>query len=104
VARDGERKSRDNYGAYAALQKFGLLLLFGHGTHGGLRRCASSEPQARIACAEQAARQVGEPRFHLPVRPFLPQHDCTTFIVAHDVERVLADIDADHGNPRIDFL
>jgi hypothetical protein len=26
------------------------------------------------------------------------QHDCTALIVAHQVERVLADIDADDGN------
>jgi hypothetical protein len=33
----------------------------------------------------------------LATRPLLPQHDGAARIVAHDVERVLADIDADHG-------
>src|ERR1700755_2069079 len=31
-------------------------------------------------------------------QPFLPKHDRTTLIVSHDVERVLANIDADHGD------
>ena len=47
---------------------------------------------------DQARRQVGEPRFHLAARPLLPQHDGSALIVAHDVERVLADIDADDGD------
>jgi hypothetical protein len=54
--------------------------------------------------ADPAWRQVGEPRFHLATRPFLPQHDRTTPIVPNDVKRALADIDADHGYPRIDLL
>jgi hypothetical protein len=54
--------------------------------------------------ADQARRQIGEPSFHLPARPFLPQYDRTTSIVANDVKRVLADIDADHGDYSIDFL
>ena len=54
--------------------------------------------------ADQARRYVGEPRFHLATRPFLPQHDGTARIVAHDVERVLADIDADHGDRAIRCL
>ena len=59
---------------------------------------------AQVMCADagfhidQARRYIGEPRFHLFTRPFLPQHDGAAPIVAHDVERVLADIDADHGN------
>src|SRR5712664_4375818 len=48
--------------------------------------------------ADQARRSIGEPRFHLATRPLLPQHDRAARIVAHDVERVLADIDADHGD------
>jgi hypothetical protein len=36
----------------------------------------------------------------LATRPLLPQHNGAAGIVAHDVERVLADIDADHGDPR----
>ena len=36
--------------------------------------------------------------FHLPTRPLLTQHNRTTLIVANNVERVLADIDADYGD------
>jgi hypothetical protein len=35
--------------------------------------------------------------FHLATRPILPKHDRAT-LVPDDVERVLADIDADHGD------
>src|SRR6202453_5373860 len=48
--------------------------------------------------ADQARRYIGEPRFHSATRPLLPQHDGAARIVAHDVERVLADIYADHGD------
>ena len=34
----------------------------------------------------------------------LPQHDGATRIVAYDVERVLADIDADNGDRGIGYL
>jgi hypothetical protein len=54
--------------------------------------------------ADQARLHVGKPRFHLTARPFLPQHDCTTLIKADEVERVLADIDADHGDCTVEFL
>jgi hypothetical protein len=54
--------------------------------------------------ADQARRYIGEPRFHLAMRPLLPQHDAAARIVAHDVERVLADIDADHGDRGIGCL
>src|SRR5260370_908799 len=54
--------------------------------------------------ADQARRYIGEPRFHLATRPLLPQHDGAARIVAHDVERVLADIDADHGDRGIGCL
>jgi hypothetical protein len=47
--------------------------------------------------ADQARRYIGEPRFHLATRPLLPQR-----IV--DVERVLADIDADYGDSGIGCL
>jgi hypothetical protein len=47
---------------------------------------------------------IGEPRFHLATRPLLPQHDGAARILAHDVERVLADIDADHGDRGIGRL
>ena len=65
---------------------------------------------AQVMCADagfhtdQARRYIGEPRFHLATRPLLPQHDGAAPIVAHDVERVLADIDADHRNRGIGCL
>jgi hypothetical protein len=34
----------------------------------------------------------------------VPQHDRTTPIMPYDVERVLADIDADHGDCAVGFL
>jgi hypothetical protein len=40
----------------------------------------------------------------LATRPLLPQHDGAARIVAHDVERVLADIDADYGDRSIELL
>src|SRR6185295_7646087 len=54
--------------------------------------------------ADQARWHVGKPRFHLATRPLLPQHDGATLIEADDVERVLADIDADHGDHTVKFL
>ena len=39
-----------------------------------------------------------------PRDPLLPQRDGAARIVAHDVERVLADIDADHGDRGIGCL
>src|SRR6201991_1212860 len=54
--------------------------------------------------ADQATRYIGEPRYHLATRPLLPQHDGAARIVAYDVERVLADVDADHGDRGIGCL
>jgi hypothetical protein len=54
--------------------------------------------------ADQARRNIREPRFHLTTLPLLPQRDCAPVIETHDVERVLADIDADHGNRSVEFL
>src|SRR5262245_36253472 len=48
--------------------------------------------------ADQTGWHIGKPCLHLAPRPLLPQHDCATLIEADDVERVLADIDADHGD------
>src|SRR3989442_12745223 len=50
--------------------------------------------------ADPTRRQIGEPGLHLATRPLLPQHDGTALILANDVERVLADIDADYGGGR----
>jgi hypothetical protein len=54
--------------------------------------------------ADQARRQVDKPRFHLATRPLLAQHHGSTPILANDVERILADIDADHGDFAVEFL
>src|SRR5215470_5238807 len=54
--------------------------------------------------ADPTRRQIGEPGLHLATRPFLPQHDGTALILANDVERVLADIDADYGDCGAEFL
>src|SRR5262245_21480538 len=48
--------------------------------------------------ADQTGWHIGKPCLHLAPRPLLPQHDCATLIEADDVERVLADIDADLGD------
>src|SRR5262249_16636718 len=48
--------------------------------------------------ADQARRNIREPFFHLATRPLLSQHDRTALIETYNVERVLTDIDADHGN------
>src|SRR5262249_29978238 len=54
--------------------------------------------------ADQTGRHIGKPCFHLAPRPLLPQHDCATLIETDDVERVLADIDTDHGNHTVELL
>jgi hypothetical protein len=54
--------------------------------------------------ANQARRQIGKSRLDLATRPFLPQHDDTALILANDVERVLADIDADYGGRIVELL
>jgi hypothetical protein len=41
--------------------------------------------------------------FNLATRPLLTQHNRAAFIVAYDMERVLADIDADHGDCSIEL-
>jgi hypothetical protein len=40
----------------------------------------------------------------LAIAVFLPQHDCPAFIVPHHVKRVLADIDTDYGDGRIEVM
>jgi hypothetical protein len=39
-----------------------------------------------------------------PTLPLLPHHDCAALVVAYDVERVLADIDADHGDCAVGLI
>jgi hypothetical protein len=41
---------------------------------------------------------------NLTTRPLLSQHDSAALIPANDVERVLADIDTDHGDFTIELL
>ena len=53
---------------------------------------------------DQATQYIGEPRFHLATRPLLPQHDGAARIVAHDVKRILPDIDTDRGDRAIGCL
>jgi hypothetical protein len=50
---------------------------------------------------DQARRQVGKPRLHLAARPLLPQHNGAALILANDVKRVLANIDADFGQSAV---
>jgi hypothetical protein len=65
----------------------------------GRRRRARGRTAKNITkLAAQVILQIGKPRVHLATRPLLPEHDGATRIVAYDVERVLADINADHGD------
>jgi hypothetical protein len=50
------------------------------------------------------AADFGESGLHLATRPLLPQHDGSAPILANDVERVLADIDADYGGRSVELL
>jgi hypothetical protein len=54
--------------------------------------------------ADPTRRQIGETGLHLATRPLLPQHDGTAPILANDVERVLADVDADYGGGSVEVL
>ena len=47
---------------------------------------------------DQASRHVGKACFHLATLPLLTQYDRAAFIVAYDVERALANINADYGD------
>jgi hypothetical protein len=53
--------------------------------------------------ADETGRQIGEPCFHLAARPLLAQDDRATPIETHDVKRILADIDTDHGDSSIEL-
>ena len=71
------------------------------------KRC---EFAAQVMCADagfhadQARWHVGKPCPHLVARPLLTQHNCAAIIEAGDVERVLANIDADHGDCALELL
>src|SRR5258708_16227941 len=54
--------------------------------------------------ADPTRRQIGESGLHLATRPLLPQHNGTALILANDVERVLADIDADYGGRNVEVF
>ena len=101
--------NRENRGVAATVLVILILLPLGVGSHilrrhqtGVMaKRCEPARKMMRSnAClhADQARRQIGEPHTDLTARPFLAQHDRTTLILADNMERVLADIDADHGN------
>jgi energy-coupling factor transporter ATP-binding protein EcfA2 len=51
--------------------------------------------------ADQARRSVRETNLELAERPLLSQHDGAALIQANNVERGLADVDADHRNRRV---
>src|SRR5262249_58586871 len=88
-----------------------VLLTFGIRTHILCRHqpCVMTKRlqiAAEMMCADAGLhadptwRQIGESGLHLATRPLLPQHDGTALILTNDVERVLADIDADYGGAR----
>jgi hypothetical protein len=52
----------------------------------------------------RAGRGPQEPLVEMPERPLLQKHDRTTLILSHHVERVLANIDADHGDCAVGLL
>jgi hypothetical protein len=52
--------------------------------------------------ADETGRHVRKPFLNLAARPLLAQDDRTSPIEADDVERVLADVDTDHGDGRSD--
>jgi hypothetical protein len=47
---------------------------------------------------------LAKPCFYLATRPLLTQHDRTALIVANNVERVLANIDAGHCDCVVELL
>src|ERR1700751_2410034 len=54
--------------------------------------------------ADPTRRQIGQSSLDLATRPLLPQYDSTALILANDVERVLADIDADYIGRSVELL
>src|SRR2546423_1546743 len=58
---------------------------------------AIAEADAGLHAAE-AGWHVGEPGFELPARQLLAQHDGAPLVEANEMEDVLADVDAEHGN------
>ena len=54
--------------------------------------------------ADQARRHIGKAGLDLTTRSSLTQYNRATLIVAHDVERVLADIDTNHSNCSVQYL
>jgi len=54
--------------------------------------------------ADQAGWHIGKSCLHLATRPLLAQHNRTALIKADNMERVLADIDADYGDFTVNYL
>jgi hypothetical protein len=48
--------------------------------------------------SDQAWRHIHKSGLNLTTRPFLPQNDRAPLVEANNMKRVLADIDADHGD------
>src|SRR5262249_52508334 len=69
------------------------------------KRC---EFAAQMVCAnaglhaDETRRHGGKPGCYLATRPLLAQDDRATPIETHNVKRVLADIDTDHGDSSIE--
>jgi hypothetical protein len=91
-----------------------VLLTFRIGAHvlrrhqpGVVTKCLQAAAEMMRADAgfhpDQARWQVGEPCADLAAGPLLSQHDRASPILAHDVARVLADIDANHGDFAIEL-
>jgi hypothetical protein len=70
-----------------------------------IKASVAKEERRMISQRTKDALESGHRRnFCSATRPFLPKHDRATLIVSHDVERVLANIDADHGNCAVALL
>ena len=84
----------------------GPLLPFGDGflVHPVAPAKALQAAASATSRCDQARRHTGKAGLDLATRPFLTQHNRATLIAAHDVERVLADIDTSHGNCRVHCL
>src|SRR5262245_46456595 len=78
--------------ASASRKSFFCPLLYGRTYFDGISRAKRLELATEMMRsdaglhADQAGRQVREPRLHLAARPLLPQHDFATLVLPYDVE------------------